>query len=173
MLAKKWQLIIYDAVVRSKLLYGLETLHLTQSMAKKLDVFQLKGLRKILGWETTFTNRMNTNERVYHRATEIAFPKEGDNRVIRRFSEFHRDRKAKLLGHVLRTNNQDPLRQISFQADSAERVFYGKKRVGKPRQNWIHQTCKHIYEDVLHKASYNAQRAQNCQVLEQAIARKF
>ena len=29
----------FDAVIRSKLLHGLETLHLTQSLAKKLDVF--------------------------------------------------------------------------------------------------------------------------------------
>ena len=52
--SKKWKLVIFDALVRSKLQYGLETLHLTQSMARKLDVFQLKGLRKILGWDTTF-----------------------------------------------------------------------------------------------------------------------
>ena len=45
--SKKWKLIIYDAIVRSKLLYGLETLHLTEAMAKKIDVFQTKGLRKI------------------------------------------------------------------------------------------------------------------------------
>ena len=66
------------------------------------------------------------------------------------YSEFHRDRKAKLLGHVLRTNNKDPLRQISFQADSAERVYYGKKRIGKPRQNWIHQTKRYVYEEKQH-----------------------
>ena len=32
----KWQLLIFDAVVRSKLLYGLETIHLTDAMLKKL-----------------------------------------------------------------------------------------------------------------------------------------
>ena len=72
-------------------MYGLETLHVTQGMAQKLDIFQLKGLRKILGWETTFINRANTNERVYQRATQLAFPREDDNRTIKRFSEFHRD----------------------------------------------------------------------------------
>ena len=66
--SKKWQLIIFDAIVRSKLLYGLETLHLTQGMAQKLDVFQLKGLRKILGMQTTFINRANSNKWVYQDA---------------------------------------------------------------------------------------------------------
>ena len=74
---KKWQLIIFDAIVRSKLLYGLETVHLTQSMARKLDVFQLKGLRKILGMSTTFINRGNTNDKVYAEATKIAYKKGG------------------------------------------------------------------------------------------------
>ena len=32
----QWQLLIFDAVVRSKLLYGLETIHLTDAMLKKL-----------------------------------------------------------------------------------------------------------------------------------------
>ena len=62
--SKKWKLVIYDAIIRSKLLYGLETVHLTDAMAKSLDVFQLKGLRKILNMTTTFVNRANPNERV-------------------------------------------------------------------------------------------------------------
>ena len=44
---KEWQLIIYDAVIRSKLLYNLETMCLTQSLRKKFDTFHLRGLRKI------------------------------------------------------------------------------------------------------------------------------
>ena len=43
---QRWQLIIYDAIVRSKLLYGLETLQLTDAISKKLDAFQLKGCDK-------------------------------------------------------------------------------------------------------------------------------
>ena len=170
---KKWQLIIFDAIVRSKLLYGLETIHLTQSMAKKLDVFQLKGLRKILGMSTTFINRGNTNDKVYAEATKIAFNKEGDNRTIRRFSEFHNTRKANLLGHILRADNEDPLRQVSFQPNTAYRVDYGKKRIGKPKQNWLHQTKKYVYTDVLHFFSYEETNAQDKQLLTHAQQRRF
>ena len=170
---KKWQLIIFDAIVRSKLLYGLETLHLTQSMARKLDVFQLKGLRKILGMSTTFINRGNTNNKVYAEATRIAFNKEGDPRSIRRFSEFHNTRKASLLGHILRTDNEDPLRQVSFQPNTAYRVEYGKKRIGKPKQNWIHQAKKHVYTDMLHLFSYEETNAHDKQLLIHASAKAF
>ena len=31
----KWQLLIFDAVMKSKIIYGLETVHLTQAMMKK------------------------------------------------------------------------------------------------------------------------------------------
>ena len=39
-------LIIFDAIVRAKLTYGLETTHLIDSALKKLDTFQLKVFRK-------------------------------------------------------------------------------------------------------------------------------
>ena len=45
--SKKWQLIIYDAIIRSKLLYGLETVYITDSLQKKLNAFQLRGIRTI------------------------------------------------------------------------------------------------------------------------------
>ena len=31
----KWQLLIFDAVMKSKIIYGLETVHLTQAMMNK------------------------------------------------------------------------------------------------------------------------------------------
>ena len=45
----KWQLLIFDAVMKSKIIYCLETVHLTQAMMKKIDAFQLRWLRKFLG----------------------------------------------------------------------------------------------------------------------------
>ena len=51
--SKKWQLIVYDAIIRSKLLYGLETIYLTGAMQKKLNAFQIRGLRQILKMEHT------------------------------------------------------------------------------------------------------------------------
>ena len=47
--SKKWQLLIFDAVIKSKLLYGMETVQLTEALRNKIDAFQMKGLRKILG----------------------------------------------------------------------------------------------------------------------------
>ena len=106
--SKKWQLIIYDAIVRSKLLYGLETLHLTQAVANKIDAFQMRGLRKILKIPPTFVDRRNTNKKVLEEATKIAYNAEGDHRQVRQFSVVHSERKAKLLGHIARCGTKIP-----------------------------------------------------------------
>ena len=72
--------------LRSKLLYGLETLHLTEAIAKLIDVFRMKGLRQILGMQTTYVNRANSNSRVLEEATKAAYPNPNDNRKVQLFS---------------------------------------------------------------------------------------
>ena len=111
---KKWKLIIYDAIIRSKLLYGLETIHLTQAMSRKLDAFQMRGLRRILQCDSTFINRRNTNKSLLEEASSIAYPSRCDRRKIIPCSEYHMNRRVKLLGHILRSNGDDRMRQISF-----------------------------------------------------------
>ena len=53
------QLVIYDAVIRSKLMYGLESVNLTETLRKKIDVFHRKGLRQILKISTTYVQKLN------------------------------------------------------------------------------------------------------------------
>ena len=76
----KWQLLIFDAVIKSKIVYGLETVHLTQAMMKKIDAFQLRCLRKILGLASTFTDRRNTNQAVLKKCTDIVSTHRGDHK---------------------------------------------------------------------------------------------
>ena len=40
---KKCQLIVFDAVIRSKLLHGLEAVHITEAIAKELDASSLEA----------------------------------------------------------------------------------------------------------------------------------
>ena len=44
-----WKLEVYDAIIRNKLLYGLETVHFTQTQQKEMNASQFRGPRKILG----------------------------------------------------------------------------------------------------------------------------
>ena len=50
--SKKWQLLVYDAIIKSKLLYGLETAQLGKAELKRIDAFQIRGIRQILGKNT-------------------------------------------------------------------------------------------------------------------------
>jgi len=59
-----WKLRVFDAVLRSKLLYGLETMELTEQELNKLNAFQIKCIRRILKLELTCINRDNANEAV-------------------------------------------------------------------------------------------------------------
>ena len=62
------KLIVYDMVIRAKLMYGLETLEINKSIIRRLAAF--KGLRKILKLDTTYGQmvqgslRTNSNEEV-------------------------------------------------------------------------------------------------------------
>ena len=104
----------------------METVQLTRAMCKKIDAFQLRGLRKILNMHTTHINRANTNKKVYEEATRIAYPKADDHRTVKPFSVYHADKKASLLGHILRAEDRDPLRQVTFQPGTAYRVDPGR-----------------------------------------------
>ena len=73
----------------------------------------------------------------------------------------------------MRAENSDPLREVTFQPDSASRVEYGKKRVGKPSLNWIHQTKKYVYVGKQHMFSYDESVSQDKQLLQWARERRF
>ena len=79
--------------------------------------------------EHTHINRNNTNAKILATASAIAYPPNGHapHRQIMKFSEFHEKRRSNLLGHLIRCENEDPLRQITFQNVSARRNIIGKK----------------------------------------------
>ena len=67
------KVIVYDAdaVIRSRLTYGLESLQPNQDKLEEIDLFRREGLRQILKLQTTYgyhvlgKARSNTNDLVY------------------------------------------------------------------------------------------------------------
>ena len=109
--SKKWKLLVYNAVITSKVLYGLETLEPTESASRLLNTFQLRGLRKIIRLHTTYIQRQNTNDYVYQRANEIVNgATDGPTRKIKPLTEILEERKLRLLGHVTKA----VLRQLEY-----------------------------------------------------------
>ena len=93
---------------------------------------------------------------------------------IKRFSDFHSERITSLMGHIIRTDNNDPLRQVALKDSTAERPDWGKKRAGKPRQNWIKEAKKVIWTNNLKKFEpHNENREQDEYILRAAKWRRF
>ena len=71
-----WKLRVHDAVITSKLLYGLESASATNAEYERLDSFQIKALRKMLGIKHSYHSHVS-NEVVMQRANQRIRPKEG------------------------------------------------------------------------------------------------
>lgn len=142
---KKFRLQVFDAVIRSKLVYGLESVMLTKSLLNKLDVLQLKGLRKILGIKTTFVDRANTNQSVYNTANTFKNPNHKPDKDIRKFSTYVLTQQRKLLAHTIRADPRDPIRLTTLNTVSDMPTEVGKRRVGRPRKNWTWSTYSDLF----------------------------
>ena len=79
-----WKMRVHDAVISSKLLYGLESASLTNAEYEGLDSFQIKALRVILGIKHSYHSHIS-NEVVMQRANQRIRLKEG--KVITKMSE--------------------------------------------------------------------------------------
>ena len=140
----KWKVLIFEAVLKSKLLYGLETTQLTKKCLTRIDAFQIRGLRKILNMKHTYWDRTATNKRILSEATRVTF-KEGteeqvrrnQNREVKPFSVTWQERRKKLMGHIIRTDTNDPLRQVALKKGRADPTDVGTRRSGHPRQRWV------------------------------------
>ena len=58
-----------------------------------------------------------------------------------------KDRKIKLLGHVLRLDEDDPMFECTIDGN-LNRISKDKKRVGRPRENWIENTTSDAYKTI-------------------------
>ena len=103
----KWKLQVFNAIIKTKLMYGLATIQLTQNEMDKNDAFQIECIRRILRIPPTFMDRSQTNQTVRDTASQYTVD-------MTRFSETPKMQKLKLFGHILREQHNDPDRQVLF-----------------------------------------------------------
>ena len=142
----KFKLIIFDAVIRSKLVYGLDSLQINEGTLKHLNAFQLKGLRKILGLKTTYVERANSNKVVFSKANALKNPKKVPGKDIKPFSSYIQSQQNKLLAHIIRAEKDDPLRQTTLSEGTHYPYKIEKRRVGRPRNDWTWSTYERILQ---------------------------
>ena len=136
----KDKIMVYNAVIRAKLVYGLESIQLTESAKSRLDVFQLKGLRKILKETATYIDRARTNAYIYRRASEAMSDGANIWVDIKKLSDYYDDLRITRFAKIITAGRGDPMYDVAFPAQGLHMHYYGKLRIGRPRLNLIRET---------------------------------
>ena len=143
---ERFKLLALDAVLRSKLLYGLESAELGSALLNKLDAFQLKGLRKILKLKTTSVNRSNTNKVVMDLAN-TKVKQQGGSKELKQFSQAYKAAKKKRVVKMINANQADPQRHITFER-GLNAWNHTNKKVGAPQIKWTTETVKLLWHEI-------------------------
>ena len=132
MLTWRRKVAIYYTLIESKLLYGLTSCCFTKRQLNRLNAFQNKCLRRIIGVKPSWLSRVS-NESVLKRAEHVAFSKLLSTRQLVWF------------GKVLRPDANYVLRANSFIEDTfqptTERYI---RRVGRPAKEYVPELSKQV-----------------------------
>ena len=134
----KWKLITYNAIIKTKLMYGLESAQLNDSIKKYLDTFHLKCLRKILNLEHTYLDRENTNKHVYETAErEMNKHNLGKHKELIKLSEYYEAQRIQTISQIIHHKDEEDTRvSITFNRDTLHITEYSTKRIGRPKFAW-------------------------------------
>ena len=94
------------------------------------------------------------------------------NSTIKPFSTTLEERRAKLAAHILRSSDNDPMRQVTYKPGSADAIEIGKRRVGRPRQHWTFHSNQLIHNSISY-TDYHAYDFQNESILAAARQRRI
>ena len=128
----RWKIQVYDAIIKAITLYGLETVHITKAQIDRLHAMHTKGLRNILKLKHTYIDRSSTYERIWTMENDKIKTGKHTNAQVFSFESTLKQRRIKFLGHILRAANNDPMRAITFQPNTAKPAIVHKRRVGRP-----------------------------------------
>ena len=134
---RKWKAMIFNAIIISQLIYGLETLPLTSNLVSRFNAFQMKGFRKILKISHSYYSRVSNAEII---TTLNQNADEAKQIKIKTVAEMINEKKLNLLGHCIRADLGDPMRQPFLKTDSTMYVNDINRRAGHPRNKWHKET---------------------------------
>jgi len=122
---------IYSALIESKLLYSLSCMCLTAAEKRRLDGFQNRCIRKILGIKPSFISRVS-NLAVLEKAAHPA--------AISLLEK----RQMQLFGKIMRCDATHPLHRASFVPGLRYKPITDRyvRRKGRPAKEWIPEMSK-------------------------------
>ena len=132
-----WKLRVFNAVITSQMLYGLDTSWLMKGELKRLDAAQARWLRRIMHIPAAYYSRIS-DETVRERSQQA------------KWSTQLLQRQLVLYGHILRLEKNDPLRMATFDNNLSQTTPPGStRRRGRPRSFWVREVGTVARERVL------------------------
>ena len=134
---------IFNMVIRSKLMYGLETIVMNEPVEKSLNIFQITCIRKILKLPTTYIHKEFSNIVVRDQINKQLA--EAKAKPMEPLSMFHRKSRITYLCKLIYAGTDEPGTAVTFDPITYLPLDHGKKRVGQPRKNWYNVTLNDLW----------------------------
>ena len=101
-------------------------------------------MRKIRKWNTTFTNRENTNDKIYEEVnTQVK--NEGKKKIITTFVQSYKKSKRT---RIIRTiSDTEEIHNISFEPNLHPRIPPNRKQ-GRPKYKWTERALIEFWNDI-------------------------
>ena len=93
-------------------MYGLASIPLTKADGRQIDAFQMKGLRKILTITSPYWSRVS-NKKLLEKVN-VKLKGELEDKELRKLSTRLIDRQITLYAHIIRAEEDDPMKMISI-----------------------------------------------------------
>ena len=124
-LSRRWRLHVFSALIESKLLYGLSAGCCLKADLRRLDGFQAKCLRVIMGISPSYISRISNAEVLQRAGVQSA-----SDQLYRRQLVY--------MGKIMRSPPESALRRASFipGTDVPATDRYERRR-GRPNKEWI------------------------------------
>ena len=106
----KWKIRVLDAVIVSKLLYGLESVPFTEQDCNRLDAFQYRGLRNIRHIKHPYWSHIKNKDALGLSNARAAIK---SNKPIVPLSQHLVHRQVKLYGHTIRAEDLDFMKSFN------------------------------------------------------------
>ena len=121
---------------------------------RRIEVFQLKGLRKILKMTTTYVERSNSNAEVFRRANEKIQQETPDGKIPKQIVPFvtsYLNSRMKKLARISKMQNEHPVKHITLAPNTEGNIIPWNppnRRVGRPRFKWVTETIKDMWNNI-------------------------
>ena len=130
--------------------------HVSDTLLNRLDAFQMRGLRYILGIEHSYYSRISSEE-VYERVNIasnegqdlniewsdfMSAHKFSDIKTMEKVSDYIMRQQNSLYGHIIRADESDIMRRITI-TESLQPPKREVLRSGRPRESWVWSNNKY------------------------------